>query len=214
MTVLLMRNEHMNVSAKEKSHIYFNKHRKSKLAHNGYWRHDYKYILSAIKTIHPERLIDIGCGPGAFLQLVQDRFPEIQLNALDLSEEMVQETKERLADTSIITVGDAEKMPLDDSQYQCVTCNMSIHHYPHPQKAVNEMYRILINGGYLLLNDMDCITPIRCLANLLFPHLPGGDVKMYTHLEIFSMLKQAGFTNIHYRKISPFSFLCSAEKKR
>ena len=47
--------------------------------------------------IVPERLIDIGCGPGAFLSLVEEMFPRIQLNALDLSEAMIHETKERLS---------------------------------------------------------------------------------------------------------------------
>ncbi len=198
--------------AKSKSRAYFNRHRKSKWAHGGYWRHDYSYQLAEIEKISPERLIDIGCGPGAFLKLVQDSFPGIQLNALDLSEEMVQETKRRLSDTAVATVGDSEQMPLADAQYQAVTCNMSIHHYPHPQRALNEMHRILTPGGYLLLNDMDCIAPIRQVANLVFPLLPGGDVKMYSRRETENMVRAAGFREITYRKVSPFSFQCIARK--
>ncbi len=201
-------------NAKQKSRDYFNSHRKSRFAHGGYWRHDYRYQLETIGRIRPDRLIDIGCGPGAFLSLVEEAFPMIQLNALDLSEEMIYETKERLSDTAIATVGDSENMPLDREQYQVVTCNMSIHHDPHPQNALNEMYRILKPGGYLLLNDMDCIAPIRAVANWLFPRLPGGDVKMYCREEIEVMVRNAGFQKIRYRKISPFSFQCIAEKVR
>ena len=146
------------------------------------------------------------------MSLVEETFPDIQLNALDLSEEMINETKERLSNTAIATVGDSENMPLEGEQYQVVTCNMSIHHYPHPQNALNEMYRILKPGGYLLLNDMDCIAPIRAAANWIFPRLPGGDVKMYRRDEIEEMVRSAGFQNIRYRKISPFSFQCIAEK--
>ena len=201
----------MNDQAKVRSRRYFDLHRRSKLAHGGYWRHDYKYALAEIERIRPDRLIDIGCGPGAFLSLVQKRFPDIQLNALDLSEEMVKETRSRLSATAIVTAGDAEHMPLEDHQYQAVTCNMSIHHYPHPQDAVNEMHRILRPGGYLLLNDMDCVLPIRALANLIFPRLPGGDVKMYSREEILAMVKKAGFRDVRYRKVSPFSFQCIAQ---
>ena len=103
-------------------------------------------------------------------------------------------------------------MPLESEQYEIVTCNMSIHHYPHAQNAVNEMYRILKPGGTLLLNDMDCASPIRALANWAFPRLPGGDVKMYTRREITQMIQEAGFGRWYYRKISPFSFLCTARK--
>lgn len=202
----------MKESAKEKSRNYFNEHQKSKLAKGGYWRHDYQFTLSAIGKIQPRRLIDIGCGAGAFLALVQEKYPEIQLNALDQSEKMVEETRERLTDTAIVTVGDAENMPLEKEQYQAATCNMSIHHYPHPQKALCEMHRILMPEGYLLLNDMDCIAPIRWCANQIFPLLPGGDVKMYNRTEIIEMVRQAGFQRIRYQKISPFSFLCIARK--
>ena len=204
----------MTQNAKQKSREYFNSHRKSCLAHGGYWRHDYRCQLEAIGRIMPDRLIDIGCGPGAFLSLVKETFPDIQLNALDLSEEMIHETRERLSNTAIATVGDSENMPLKSEQYQVVTCNMSIHHYPHPQDAVNEMFRILKPGGVLLLNDMDCVAPIRAVANWLFPKLPGGDVKMYSQEEIEGMVRSAGFQKILYRKISPFSFQCIAEKAR
>jgi len=204
----------MTQNAKQKSREYFNSHRKSRLAHGGYWRHDYRCQLEAIGRIMPDRLIDIGCGPGAFLSLVKETFPDIQLNALDLSEEMIYETRERLSNTAIATVGDSENMPLKSEQYQVVTCNMSIHHYPHPQDAVNEMFRILKPGGVLLLNDMDCVAPIRAVANWLFPKLPGGDVKMYSQEEIEGMVRSAGFQKIQYRKTSPFSFQCIAEKAR
>ncbi len=198
--------------AKTRSRDYFNGHRKSRLARGGYWRHDYKYQLDVIGKIRPDRLIDIGCGPGAFLAQVQERFPEIQLNALDLSEAMIEETRARLAETAVLTVGDSEDMPLESGLYGVVTCNMSIHHYPHPQEAVNEMHRILRPGGWLLLNDMDCAAPIRVAANVLFPRLPGGDVRMYEKEEIKAMLRKAGFRKIKYRKISPFSFQCAACK--
>ena len=199
-------------NAKEKSRAYFNAHRKSGLAHGGYWRHDYRSQLQAIGRIKPERLIDIGCGTGAFLCRTAECYPDIQLSALDLSEEMIRETEERLSGHVDARVGDAEHMPLPDKAYQAVTCNMSIHHYPHPQAAVNEMYRILEPGGYLLLNDMDCAAPIRAVANWIFPRLPGGDVKMYNRREIEGMVRRAGFRSVRYRKISPFSFQCVAEK--
>ena len=200
------------MNAKEKSRAYFNAHRKSRLARGGYWRADYRSVMKEIERFQPANLIDIGCGPGGFLCAVQKRFPDIQLNALDLSEEMVRETQDRLGPSAVAIVGDSEHMPLESERYEIVTCNMSIHHYPHAQDAVNEMYRILKPGGTLLLNDMDCASPIRALANWAFPRLPGGDVRMYTRREISQMIQEAGFERWYYQKISPFSFLCTARK--
>ena len=198
--------------AKSKSREYFNKHNDSRLARDGYWKHDYKYAMNVIKRINPDRLIDIGCGPGAFLEEVSKKFPDIQLNALDLSEEMIEKTRSRLPQNAIVTIGDSENMPLDDEQYKVVTCNLSLHHYPDPQKAVNEMYRILKKGGYLLLNDLDCISPIRNVTNYFFPKMKTGDVKMYKKEEILKLVNEAGFKKVKYRKISPFTFQCVAKK--
>ena len=125
---------------------------------------------------------------------------------------MVEVTKARLSGEVNAIVGDSENMPIDDGRYTVATCNMSIHHYPHPQKTVNEMYRILKKDGYLLLNDMDCVAPIRAVANIIFPRLKAGDVKMYNKEEILAMMKTAGFKKVKYRKISPFSFQCIAKK--
>ena len=156
--------------------------------------------------------IDIGCGPGAFLCAVHEQFPGIRLGALDLSEEMIKETAERLGSSVNAVAGDAEDMPLKSGSYDIVTCNMSLHHHPHPVKSLGEMHRILTGGGYLLLNDMDCVAPIRGAANIVFPLLDTGDVKMYSRDEIISMMETAGFRDIFYRKISPFTFQCIGRK--
>ena len=36
--------------------------------------------------------------------------------------------------------------------------------------------------------------------------------KMYTRSEIVQMLQAAGFRDLRYQKVSPFSFLCIARK--
>ena len=198
--------------AKTRSRSYFDNHNRSPFAFGGYWRLDYCHSLQKIESIEPDTLIDIGCGPGAFLASVHKRFPSVRLFALDLSTNMAKTTQERLGDAVVATVGDAEEMPFEDSRFDVVTCNMSIHHYPHPLAALCEMRRILKPGGTLLLNDMDCIPPVRAAANALFPRLPGGDVKMYNRTEILSMLDEVGLRVVMYKKISPFSFLCVARK--
>lgn len=201
-----------NTDAKKKSRDYFNAHRKSKLARWGYWKHDYKFAFSVIRRIQPKSLIDIGCGPGGFLEDAHFLFPNVSLGALDLSEEMIKETQLRLPKNVTTFVGDSENIPIGDKKFQVVTCNMSLHHYPHPQNAVNEMHRILQDGGYLLLNDLDCIAPIRTVTNIVFPLLNTGDVKMYSKEEILSLVNGAGFRRVVYRKISPFTFQCIAKK--
>ena len=197
---------------KRDSKKYYDKHHGNILAMIGYWKHDYRYTVHVVENRKKGKLMDIGCGTGAFLEYVSKRVPELKLYGMDLSDGMVQEAGDRMTGRATICQGDSENMPLEDNQFDIVTCNMSIHHYPHAQIAVNEMYRILNTGGILCINDMDCITPIRVIANIVFPHLKSGDVKMYSRKEIEVMVKEAGFRRVKYKKISPFSFLCIAQK--
>ncbi len=71
---------------------------------------------------------------------------------------------------------------------------------------------MLVTGSIFPGNHRACAAPIRAAANWIFPRLPGGDVKMYSRKEIEEMVRSAGFQRIRYRKISPFSFQCVAEK--
>ena len=202
------------MDAKARSRDYFNLHHASRWAREGYWSFDYKRSIQALELLRPANLIDIGCGSGGFLAHVQKAMPQLQLLAMDLSEGMIQEVRNRFGGAVEAIVGDAEHMPLESSTFDAVSVNMSIHHWPHPQAGINEVFRILVPGGHLLLEDMDCIPPIRAVANVVFPLLPGGDVKMYTQAEIRMLLTAAGFEILSYHKITPWTFLCVAEKPR
>lgn len=125
---------------------------------------------------------------------------------------MVHTTQYRLGGRANIVLGDAEKMPFESAQFDVVCCNMSFHHYPHPEKAFAEMFRILKPNGHLLLNDMTGWRWLMCLMNWSFPFLRTGDVKVYRKDEVLSLLSQAGFAIRSFDQISFFSFLCAAQK--
>lgn len=197
---------------KSASKNWYNAHAVNLFSKNGYWQPDYDYTLAVLKGRRLATLLDLGCGTGAFLACAAKALPDTRLFGMDLSQSMVQVAAQRLDGNAQIIQGDAEKMPLGDACVEAVTCNLSIHHYPHAQAAVDEMYRILKPGGVLCINDMDCAAPIRALANWAFPRMKSGDVKMYCRQEIEAMLRQAGFEIRRYGKISPFTFLCVAVK--
>ena len=48
---------------------------------------------------------------------------------------------------------DSERLPFGRGTFDVVTCANSFHHYPHQDRAVAEMHRVLRPGGRLLLID-------------------------------------------------------------
>ena len=67
-------------------------------------------------------------------------------------------------------VGDAQEMPFADATYSTILCTEVLEHIPDPQKAVDEMYRVLKPGGTLILT-----------TRFLFPvHDAPGDYWRFT----------------------------------
>ena len=180
---------------------------------NGYWNHDYKVTAKILTEAGIRNLIDIGCGNGAFLEFLRNTAPEIALHGLDYSAEMVKRSRERLPSAEI-TEGDAESMPLPDNTFDGVSCHMSIHHYPHPELALSEMYRILRPGGIVLINDLTGPDWLIRLTNRSFRYWNTGDHAVYARQTMETMLREAGFCDIKSRNLTPFSYVCCGSKGR
>jgi SAM-dependent methyltransferase len=48
-------------------------------------------------------------------------------------------------------IGDAQALGIRDSSFDVVLCTEVLEHLPEPQRAIDEMFRVLIPGGQLLL---------------------------------------------------------------
>ena len=57
------------------------------------------------------------------------------------------------ADAVIPIQADSERLPFAWGTFDVVACANSFHHYPHQDRAVDEMRRVLKPGGRLLLVD-------------------------------------------------------------
>ena len=51
-------------------------------------------------------------------------------------------------------LGDIETVPLDDASVDLAILSQALHHAEHPQRAVEEAFRILRPGGQLIVLDL------------------------------------------------------------
>lgn len=196
---------------KQKSKSYFNKHSSTIINRNGYWSCDYRITSKILKKRNVKNLIDIGCGNGAFLDMFHEAAPGVKLSGLDISREMVAKSRERLPGADIVE-GDAENMPFTDESFDAVSCHMSIHHHPHPEKSLAEMYRILEHNGTVVINELTGPKWLRRFMNWWFTKWPTGDHAVYSRAEMEGMLHAAGFQNIRSRMVTPFSYVSVGRK--
>jgi ubiquinone/menaquinone biosynthesis C-methylase UbiE len=70
---------------------------------------------------------------------------------------MLKEMQNKFSDFDNIDyrVGDSDSLPIDNSEVDYAFANMYLHHVEDPQEAINEMSRILKQGGKLFITDLD-----------------------------------------------------------
>ena len=175
-------------------------------------RGQYKYVLNELQQLDFQKILDVGCGTGEILKSITERYSFAQLYGLDISEEMLKQANDKLKGTATLILGDAENITLEMNSFDLLLCTDSFHHYPNPQQAISEFYRVLKHGKFLLIADYWKPFPIRQIMNLFISYSNEGDVKIYSKKEIIEFLKQGGFQEIIYKKIQNSGYLVIAKK--
>ena len=157
-------------------------------------------VLAEVEGLRPESLLDVGCGTGALLEAFAAACPGTKLYGIDLSPQMIAVAQRRLGQTAVVTVADAETLPLPDGTADAVTCVDSFHHYPHPDAALREFRRVIRPEGSLILAEWRMPAPLRRLMNSFIHRLPEGDVRVYSRNELCRLAAAAGFDELRWRK--------------
>ncbi|MFQ8689657.1 MAG: class I SAM-dependent methyltransferase [Blautia sp.] len=175
-------------------------------------RNLYQHVIDTLSTLQFSNVLDVGCGTGEILSAIGALYPTVSLLGIDISQEMLKQAKSKEIDNVKLYLGDAEHLPFENARFNVLICTDSFHHYPKPQRAIDEFYRVLQNNGHILLADFWKPFPIRQLMNSFIPFSNEGDVKIYSRSEILSFLKHSGFQDIQYQKINKSSYLVVAKK--
>lgn len=94
------------------------------------------------------RWLDVGCGTGAFTELVLDRCAPSGITGVDPSEAQLVYARARLSSRGAqFELGDAVALPFDDGAFQVAVMPLVIFFVPDPAKGVAEMARVVGRGG-------------------------------------------------------------------
>ena len=92
--------------------------------------------------------IDVGCGNGAFTELLVERCAPALVNGIDPSEAQLDFARKRLtARQAKFDLGDAMALPFPADEFDAATMALVIPFVPEPIKGVAEMTRVVRPGG-------------------------------------------------------------------
>jgi SAM-dependent methyltransferase len=94
------------------------------------------------------RWIDIGCGNGAFTELVVDRCAPAEVHGVDPSEAQLAFARTRpAARLAQFQTGDAMALPFPEHRFDVAVMALVIFFVPDPAKGIAEMVRVCRPGG-------------------------------------------------------------------
>jgi ArsR family transcriptional regulator len=109
-----------------------------------------------LRLLPPLTIADLGAGEGTLSLLLAQRAERVV--AVDNSEKMVEYGRDAAHRNGVSNLeyrlGDLEELPLGDGEVDIALLHQSLHHALHPQKAVEEAWRILKPGGRVVILDL------------------------------------------------------------
>lgn len=100
-------------------------------------------------------VLDVGCGRGGTVYVVQTFFNPAQVIGLDLSPAAIAFCRRTHQHPRLsFQQGDAEQLPFDDAGVDVVTNVESSHSYPNVVAFYGEVFRVLKPSGYFLYTDV------------------------------------------------------------
>lgn len=93
-----------------------------------------------------QRVVDVGCGPGALTSELADRVGASSVAAIDPSPPFVAALRARLPAVDV-RAGTAEHLPYDDGAFDAALAQLVVHFMSDPVAGLREMGRVTRPGG-------------------------------------------------------------------
>ena len=117
--------------------------------------------------------LEIGCGRGAGIELILDRFAADHVLGLDIDEKMIASAHRRLAERSGqvgLRLGDAGRTGLPDNSVDAVFDFATVHHICDWRAALREVHWVLRPGGRFYFEEVTRHALERPTYRALFDH--------------------------------------------
>jgi ubiquinone/menaquinone biosynthesis C-methylase UbiE len=154
--------------------------------------------------------LDVGCGTGAFTELVIDRCAPSNVSAIDPSEDQIAYARKQTAASRVtFRTGDAQTLPFADRAFDVAAMALVIGFLPDAGKAVAEMKRVVkprgTAGAYMWDNLGGGFIQrplIEALGTMGINVPPAGGQKASRMDEMRSVFERAGFDQVETRTIN------------
>ncbi len=164
-----------------------------------------RWIVQAASLTSHSRVLEIGCGTGIFTQYFA--VTGAQVTAVDISEELLDVTRERgLPQNVNLVCAPFEELPIDQP-FDAVVGSSVLHHL-EIRPALAHIFALLKPGGVIAFGEPNMLNP-QVMAQKNVPWIKerlgdSPDETAFFRWQMRSLLREAGFSEI---EITPLDWL-------
>ncbi|MFP4373089.1 MAG: class I SAM-dependent methyltransferase [Spirochaetaceae bacterium] len=117
-------------------------------------------VSRTLGALHAGRVLEIGCGDGEFTEMLVEQLASYErITAVDADGSAVSEAagyfEAAHGEAAVaFSVADAMHLPFDAAEFDTVVLSNTLHHLRDPGAAVEELLRVLGEGGMLIVHEM------------------------------------------------------------
>jgi SAM-dependent methyltransferase len=150
-----------------------------------------------------QRVLDVGCGPGALTTVLADRLGVAAVGACDPSPPFLDECRTRVPGVDA-RPGRAEQLPYGDDEFDAALAQLVLHFVSDPPAAAAEMRRVVRPGGAVaacvwdFAGEMEMLRTFWDAAQALDPDAPdeGRVMRFGKPGEIVELFEAAGLVDL------------------
>ena len=109
----------------------------------------YDQISSVVQRLAPQKILDVGCGDGRLARAIRARCGDVVIHGCDVSTAAL--TRSEGLDRQYSVDLNCEALPEPGESFDLVIASEVIEHLIMPDRTLEELIRVLKQGGHILL---------------------------------------------------------------